>query len=242
MSTTMVNTSSFPSVKQMSLRTPMQSLGLNNRRFPSASSILNRYIHKPTSNTSSLSSKPIQNGSMDKPAFINHNPNPAPPTPNLPTWNQSSITSNQPPDSIQNEPMSKKDPFLHAIFHRLKALDSNDPFSPSLYDLFGHKPISAPSNTSIDGVSVPEGWTNASLFLPYICMCFEPEGYGLPPMNPILCDYADTRFLLEVSGDYYLYNHVSDTLYRIDRPTKLSSIVSALGDWKGIKTTEMELL
>lgn len=189
----MVNFSSSASVKQMSLRTPMQSLGLNNRRFPSASSILNRYIHKPISNTSSLSSKSIQNGSIDKPAFSNRNLNPASSIPNLSICKQASITSNQPPGSIQNDPMNKPALTKMANSHRaVNASNSNNPSSPSGYDLYGPKPQSALNNPTLDVISVPKGWSNASLFLPYICLCFEPEGYGLPPMNPILCDDVDT--------------------------------------------------
>lgn len=146
-----------------------------------------------------------------------------------------------PPGSITNEPMEKPALTHQVIPHpALNPSTSNSSSSPSAYDLYGPKPKSVLNNPTLDAISVRKGWSNVSLFLPYICLCFEPEGYGLPPMNPILCDDVDTRFLLEASGNYYLYNHVSDTLYQINCPTELSSIVPALGDWKGIKITEME--
>lgn len=211
--TTMVTLFSSASVKQMSLRTSMQSLGLNNSNFPSASSILKRSIHKPISNTLSLSSKSTQNGSMDKPAFSIHNPDPASSIPNLSISNQAFINGNSPPWSIRNEPMAL------------------------------NKSKSALNNPTVDAIAVPKGWSNTRLVLPYVCHYFEPEEYGLPPLNPILGDDADSRFLLEAGGNYYLYNPVSDILHRFDQPTELSSILSALdGDWKNIKITEMELL
>lgn len=237
----MVNLSSSASMKQMSLTTPIQSLGLNNSKFPSASSILKRSIHKPISNTLRLSSQSVPNRSMDKPAFSIRNPNPASSIPDLSISKRVFITSNLPPGSIKNERIDKLALTNGGIPHRaVNASNFNDPGSPSGYDLYGRKPL---NNPTVDAISVPKGWSNTRLVLPYICQCFEPEEYGLPSLNPILCDDVDTRFLLEASGIYYLYNQVSDTLYRFDRPTELSSIVSALGgDWKNIKITEMELL
>lgn len=91
-------------------------------------------------------------------------------------------------------------------------------------------------------MSIPDGWSNASPFLPSVCLSFDPKEYGLPPMKAILCDDMDTRYLLEASGIYYMYNDVSNTLWQIDRPTGLANIVSALGDWKEITMTELELL
>lgn len=199
-STTMVSLSSPASLKQMSIRMPIQSLGLNNSRFPSASSILKGSIRKPSSNTLSLSSKLTLNGSMDKPALSIRNPKPNP----------------KPASAIPN---------------------------PIDFSICGTNPKSALYNFPVDAISIPEGWSNTRLLLPYIYLCIEPEEYGLPPLTPILCDDVDTRYLLEASGNYYLYNHVSDTLYRFDRPTELSRIIPALGgDWKNIKITEMELL
>lgn len=174
----------------------MQSLGLNNSKFPSASSISKGSIHKLSYNTLSLSSKSTPTRSMDKPVFSIRNPKPASAIP-----------------------------------------------SPCVMSTCGTKPKSALYNLNADAISIPEGSSNTRRLLPYIYVCIDHEEYGLPALTPILSDNVDTRYLLEASGNYYLYNQISDTLYRFDWPTELSKIVPALGgDWKNIEITEMELL
>lgn len=62
-------------------------------------------------------------------------------------------------------------------------------------------------------------------------------------LNLILYDNVHTRYRFETSGQYYIYNQVSDTLYWFAQSTELSSIIPALeNDWKNIKLTEIELL
>ncbi len=219
----------------------MQNLGLNDGHLLPETSILNGSTQKPIPNTSSLSSQFIQNASMVKPG--NCNLNSASPTPNLPIRKPASNTSNIASRYVQNRLMNKPASNNSAILHLATyASNSDNPVSRSG---FGPQEVEhklTPNNSTLDAMSMPKGWSNARPFLQSVCSCFDPQVYGLPPMKAILCDNMDTRYLLEASGSYYMYNEVSDTLWQIDRPTKLVNIVSALSDWKNITMTELELL
>lgn len=98
------------------------------------------------------------------------------------------------------------------------------------------------NNPTLDAMFIPKSWSNTHPCLQSVCSSFDPEEYGLPPMKAIICDDMNTRHLLDGSAIYYIYNEVSDTLWQIDRPTGLASILSALSDWKEITLTELELL
>lgn len=160
---------------------------------------------KPIPNTSSLSSQSIQNGSMVKPGFSNCNLNSAPSIPNLSIRKTASNTSNMALGYVQNGLMNKPASNNSAIPHlAMYASNSDNPVSRSG---FGPQEVEhklTPNNPTLDAMSIPKGWSNASPFLSSVCTCFDPKEYGLPPMKAILCDDMDTRYLLEASGTYYI--------------------------------------
>lgn len=203
--------------------------GSSNCNLNSTSSISILSICKPTSNTSNMPSGSIQNGLMHKPASNNGV---------IPYQAMDASNSNNHicpycfgPQGLRHK-LTPSTPNLWSKKAFIRSYRRPDCSRP-------HIPL---NNPTLDSVSIPKGWYNASPFLPYVCLSFDPEEYGLPPMKAILCDDMEMRYLLEASGIYYMYNDVSNTLWQIHRPTGLPNIVFALGYWKKIAMTEMDLL
>lgn len=76
----------------------------------------------------------------------------------------------------------------------------------------------------------PNGWNNKPEALHNACFGLDPTDYGLhTPFTAHLADSRGERFLVSFgAGEFYLYNEVTQYLFRIEEPVGLERILAVL--------------
>lgn len=77
---------------------------------------------------------------------------------------------------------------------------------------------------------IPNGWNNKPEALHNACFGLDPTDYGLQtPFTAHLADSRGERFLVSFgAGEFYLYNEVTQYLFRIEEPVGLERILAVL--------------
>lgn len=77
---------------------------------------------------------------------------------------------------------------------------------------------------------IPHGWNNKPEALHNACFGLEPMDYGLPThFTAHLADRREERFLVSFgASEIYLYNEVTQCLFRIEEPIGLEQILAVL--------------
>ncbi|MCJ1258157.1 hypothetical protein MMC24_005988 [Lignoscripta atroalba] len=96
------------------------------------------------------------------------------------------------------------------------------------------------STSTQSGFEVPAGWSANPSDLDEATEYFPKDAYKLDPkatVKPLLSDKSPAAcFLLEISKEYYIWNSISDAVWKIKAPTTLKDITPKLADsqMKGI--------
>ncbi|KAL9126400.1 MAG: hypothetical protein Q9217_004545 [Psora testacea] len=76
---------------------------------------------------------------------------------------------------------------------------------------------------------LPKGWSiNRESLIQDFNNHFDHNAYGIPRPMPIAHERTNIEILMECASRYLLYNAITDTLFRIDHPTRLSEILKAM--------------
>lgn len=71
---------------------------------------------------------------------------------------------------------------------------------------------------------------------------FTSQSYGLSDITPVLANKANPQFLLKSQGRYYLWNAISNTVVRIEKPVALEELLGCLdkAKWDKIETVDVQ--
>lgn len=137
-----------------------------------------------------------------------------------------------------NKPPSSNE-FYEDDVNRVKAYANKTcPYLPQSSEPRDDDPIlpTSPSATIPPILNIiPNGWNNKPEALDNACFGLYPTDYGLPtPFTALLVDRRGERFLVSFgAGGFYLYNEVTQYLFRIEQPAGLERILAVLDGPRG---------